>query len=303
MRFFALVLLVGCGVAETSAEVGPIPDLAPLDATGAAHSRLLVADRVADRLLVVAPDGGATALALAADCRVDGPSSARRGPDGRLYVASFGNGRIVWVDDDGSCGPFFVDGGVVEEPVEILFHDERWYVLANDTRRMAVLSMEGELIDAFGYPAMRDAHDFAFGPDGALYVCTAPSGHADGQVQIWDGGELVGSFATPDEVELAASIAFDAEGRALVADFRSGKVTLFDPASGERLFSLAPRFDDPVALEISDDDVLHVADRRGVWRVTPTGAELVVAADAVLLHRPRGISFLDRGATAETAGR
>lgn len=287
LAWVSMALLVsGCGEAPAS-----LPLALRGEPTERASFELLIADRDGDRVLL--HDGVVALLVTRDDCALNRPSTARVLPDGRLLVASFGSSRVhAFGRDRAYLGDFFADSGVLEEPVAIRFDAERVYVLGNDTRSTVILDHGGRFISEFGYPAMRDAHDFALGPDGLLYVCTAPTSSATGLVQAWDPQRevMVGSFGPPGELELPTSIAFDPTGRALVSDYRRGTIVAFDPVSGARLLELTHRFERPLSIAFAPDGTLHVLDDAGVWRLDDGERELHV--DASHFEGARGISFV-----------
>ena len=280
MRLDKLLILLGIfGCSE-----------APESSEATSPATLLIADRDGDRVLI--DDGeGRTVLVHEDTCELTRPASVVVGPDRDLFVATFSPSSVLAFDSQADfVGVFYADVAYLEEPVALAFQHDHLYVLGNDTRSMVVLDRAGGFVTEFGYPAMRDGHDFEFGPDGSLYVCTSPTSRADGLVQIWRDHALVGSFAPPDEVELATSIAFDADGNALVSDFRYGTITSYNPATGERLAVMDQRFERPLNIEFSPNGALHVLDAQGVWRITNDGERQLRVPSSELVGA-RSIAF------------
>jgi DNA-binding beta-propeller fold protein YncE len=300
---YAATLGAGCS-ASGSGDCAVCGSMAP--------GYLFVADRDADAILRY--DARTAELidvfAAGAEMRVDRPSSVRLGPDASLYLAGFGRGDVVRYDvRTGELqGIFFADPGVLEEPVELLFRGSQLVVLGNDTRNAVVIDQAGAVADDFGYPDMRAAHDFAFGPDGLLYVGTDWHPQRETAIQVWDvtAGTLVRDFGGLDDLAAATGVAFASDGLLHVADSFRNQVVVFDPATGARDRVLVGEeeelLDEPLALDFGPDRALYVVDRAGVHRFDPaTGDHLswFVRAGEGPLGRARSITFVTEAAIAE----
>jgi len=234
------------------------------------------------------------------DDHIDRPANVRRGPDGHLYVAGFGHGDIVRFDLSTATmmDVFFQDRILLEEPVELIFHGDELVVLGNDTQNMVIVGSDGVARRSFGQPIMRAAHDFAFGPDGLLYIATESHPQLGTSIQVWDlaTGTLVRSFGRAElgEISFATSVAFDHRGTLYVTDYIDGLVVRFDPTTGTRLDTLVEGLSYPVSLDFGVDGKLDVLDDLGIRRFDPdTGDDLgVLVPVAPPLRRPRGFTFV-----------
>jgi sugar lactone lactonase YvrE len=253
---------------------------------------MFVADRTADRIVRFDAETGAFEGELVA---IDRPSSVRLGDDGALYVAGFGDSEVIRLDASTGAllGQVFRDTTILEEPVELVFHDGDLVVLGHDTHNAIVIDPTGSAVHDVGYPEMRGAHDFVFGPDGLLYVATEHEPAFGTAMQIWDveAGALVGRFGTLDQLANATGVAI--AGDALyVTDYERGALLRFD---GDRPTVLATDLTHPIALEPGPDGLLYVVDDTGIHRYTLDGGrvETVVARSPDLVG-PRSLTFVPR---------
>jgi sugar lactone lactonase YvrE len=282
-------------------------------------SMLFVADHGADAIVRFDGTTGEflDVFASGAAQRVDRPSSVRLGPDGQLYAAGFGRGDVVRYDVDSGAmmDVFFWDTRFLEEPVELAFVGDRLIVLGHDTGNAVVLDGGGTMMTSFGFPLMRTASDFVFGPDGMLYVGTDSNAELGGAVQVWDvaTGALVRSFATPDVVAHATGVAIDDDGLLYVCDHELDRVTRYDAATGALLDILIDgrswggargRLVYPVSLEIGPDGALYVLDASGIRRFDRTSGEyLSQLVTTETLDRPRSFTFVTARAIEESRAR
>ncbi len=241
-------------------------------------------------------------FATGAPQRVDRPAGVRLGPDGRLYTAGFGQGDIVRYDvrSGAMMGVFFWDTTLLEEPVELAFHGDDLVVLGNDTSNIVVLDRGGTPIAAFGNPVMRAAHDFVIGRDDLLYIATDSHPQLGIAIQVWDfTGTMRRQFATPGEIAVASSLAFDRDGVLHVCDYDRGTVVRFDAATGESRGVLIDGLIRPVSLDFGLDGDLYVLDDTGVHRFDPRSGdplgELARVGDGQL-ERPRSFTFVSEHA-------
>ena len=273
---------------------------------------LFVADRDADAILRY--DARTAELidvfAAGAEMQVDRPSSVRLGPDASLYLAGFGRGDVVRYDVHTGelLDTFFSDPRVLEEPVELLFRGDQLVVLGNDTCNAVVIDRDGVMADEFGYPDMRAAHDFGFGPDGLLYVGSDWHPQRETSIQVWDvtTGSLVRDFGGLADLAAATGVAFGPDGLLYAADSYRDQIVVFDPVSGARRRVLVSEeeqlLDEPVALDFGPDRALYAVDRDGVHRFDPASGDYLswfVRAGDGALTRPRSITFVTEAAIAE----
>ena len=301
-----LILLVDASAGCSASETPECPACAAMPA-----GYLFVADRGGDAILRYdAPTGDfIDVFAAGAEMRVDRPSSVRYGPDGYLYLAGFGRGDVVRFDvRSGQMLDTFFQDPVLEEPVELLFRGGDLVVLGHDTQNAVVIGRQGNLAGEFGFPDMRAAHDFAFGPDGLLYVGTDSHPQRGTALQVWDvqRGELLLDFGEPAVLSAATGVAIGPDGLLYVADAYRDQVVAFDPATGAPAGALVSQeeqlLDQPASLDFGPDGALYVVDRAGVHRFDPSsGAYLsrVVSAGDGHLAGPRSITFVTEAAMAE----
>jgi DNA-binding beta-propeller fold protein YncE len=285
------LILAGC-----ASERGELPD-------GASESYwVLVADKGADRVVALEPNG--RWVGVVADQRhgLSGPSCARLGADGSLYVTNFDDGNVLRIDVATGVVETFYSDSWLEEPVALAFSPDTVFALGNDSRSAIKLDRGGALLATMGYPTMRDPHDMHLGPDGGLYVIAAPSGRAAGAVQMWNAADesLETSFGDADQVERATSLAFDPDGNLHVADHARDRIVRFD-LGGRFLGELAlgeHALDRPVQIAFAPNGALYALDAAGLKRLErTTGAlEAMVRATGDGLVDPRGVSFVPAGA-------
>lgn len=138
----------------------------------------------------------------AAAAGLDGPTAAVFGPDGDLFVGSFGDDRVLRFGPDGTFEGAFVDAGAG--------------------------GLDGPDIG------------LAFGPDGHLYVPSWSTGSVlrfDGAT-----GASLGAVVGPEHGLVAPrGLAWDADGALLVASSGSDAILRVDPADGTVTPALASR--------------------------------------------------------------
>lgn len=229
-------------------------------------SVMLVADRGADRIRKF---DGVTGEWLADVATIDRPSSMRRGPDGALYVAGFGDSAIVRVTDDGAQSVFFRDTQVLEEPVELLFRGAELAILGHDTHNAIMVDPTGAMVRDIGYPDMRGAHDFVIDDRARMYVATSHDVELGIAIQIWDlnNGRMIAMRGTLEEVANATGIVA-IDDILYVTDYERGTIVRF--AGDTRI--IARGLVHPVAIELGLDGLLYVADERGIHRFERDGS-------------------------------
>ena len=226
---------------------------------------------------------GATGEFLGALDKVDRPAGVRLGPNDQLYAAGFGRGEVVRLDVHSGrmMDVFYWDTTLLEEPVELVFEQDELVVLGNDTNNLVVLAPDGSVARTFGYPVMRNAHDFVI-DRGRVLVATEPA------VQIWDlaSGTQIGEMGREDLV-LATSLAMRGD-KVLVADWERNAIV--ELPTGRIVVT---GLHDPISIDVFDDD-LYVLDATGLHRFdAETGDHLsqLVARDDRLVS-PRAFTFV-----------
>jgi sugar lactone lactonase YvrE len=262
------------------------------NATSSPPSVMFVADRTANQIVRFDGETGAFEGVVA---EIDRPSSTRLGPDGALYVAGFGDSNIVRVDPwtGADLGELYRDTAVLEEPVELMFEGPELYVLGHDTHNAIAIEPGGTMIHDVGYPDMRGAHDFVFGPDGLLYVATEHDASTGMAMQVWNVelGDMVARFGTLDQLANATGIAL-VGNQLYVTDYERGTLVRFDSRC-ERADVLVDDLAHPISLELGPDGLLYVIDDAGIQRFTIEGdrAGLVVPRGEYLVG-PRSLTFV-----------
>lgn len=193
-------LLLGCGAGSEPQE---LPE-------GSAPLHFHVADYAGN--VVWTWDDGFTA----ATGFVDKPSAVVGGAE--LHVASMQTGGVSrWVD--GAEQPLFQDRYLLEEPTALVSLDDGLLVLGNDTRSLLRIDADGDVLNHCFDDALRDAHDAALGPDGALWVASS-----------WDGGLQRWDLATLAPIDVRGEgldpVALDwlPSGEVVYADWSAGRV-------------------------------------------------------------------------------
>ncbi len=170
---------------------------------------------------------------------LDSPLDLGFGPDGRLYVTSFGSGELLRYD--GSTGAF-VDriASGLSQPQGLSFGTDGSVYIANQGTD-EILRFDGTGLSVFvgaGSGGLDQPRHAIFGPDGNLYVAS----QATQQVLRYQGqtGAFMNEFATTDVASLGSGpiwIEFGADGY-LYATARSTPENLgtsivrFDAATG-----------------------------------------------------------------------
>jgi len=283
--------VTGCADPASQSEGPPIDHCFSCPAVGppsdAPAAPLLITDRGADGVFRYSLDGHLVAqVAGATDAALRRPSETRRGPDGALYISSFGD-NVIHRLDAGEATTFF-GSSALEEPTTLFFADRDLYVLGNDTQNVVVIDPAGTLVAEVA-TELRGAHDMALGPDGLLYVATAASLGEPGCLQVWDPdlGERVAVFGA--ELERATALAFDAGGDLYVADYDAGAIHRYDPVARRWEATVATGLASPLDLAFDGAGRLHVLTERGVERLDD-GALLIPIGPP--LERPRSLTFL-----------
>lgn len=253
-------------------------------------SVMFVADRTANRIVRF---DGVTGDWLGELAAIDRPSSVRLGPERMLYVAGFGDSAIVRIDarTGAPSGMFFQDTEILEEPVELVFRGAELVVLGHDTHNAIVIDPSGAMVHDVGYPDMRGAHDFVFGPGDLMYVATQYDVTLGSAIQVWDLalGAMVDRFASLDQLANATGIA-TVDDALYITDYERGQLVRF---SGHAMEILADDLVHPIGLELGPDGLLYVIDDRGIHRYATDGSYVsLFAAIGEHLVGPRSATFV-----------
>jgi hypothetical protein len=220
---------------------------------------------------------------------LDRPVNITEGPDGHLYIANFGPGEILKFD-----GP-----SELEEPVDVVFGSHVAYLLGNDTENIVVVDSDtGGFIREFGHSTLRYPHDMEFGPDGYLYVTTEAL--STNLVQYYDveTDQLVGSFGSSSDLELAVGLTYTPGGNWLVTSWWDSKIVRYDGVTHELIDIFVGEesggISGPTTIKYGPDGNLYVSNGNGIHRFDgETGAfiDVFVATGSGGLSNPRGFIF------------
>ncbi|HUJ25088.1 MAG TPA: hypothetical protein VLW85_03660 [Myxococcales bacterium] len=191
------------------------------------------------------------------------PLAVAGGPDGSLYVADGGAGRVVRIGPDGACAA--IGAGRLERPSGAAFAEGRIYVADPPRHEVVAFSPDGAEALHFGAGQLHFPTSIAAAPDQSLMVVDAlhfrivrfrPDGSVAGTFgEAGDGG---GAFGRPK------CVAVDGAGRTYVSDAQNDVVIVF---SKEHAFELALGGSQPAPGSLTlpagvavGGDVLYVAD-------------------------------------------
>ncbi|MCB9688987.1 MAG: hypothetical protein H6735_28350 [Alphaproteobacteria bacterium] len=178
------------------------------------------------------------------------PDAAIFGPDGRLYVSSFGTDEVLRYEPDGTFVDVFVgarEGGLRGPDLGLAFDaDGRFYAPGWTSDAVHRYDADGHYLDdvvgaADGLDRPRVV---AFDHDGRLYVTSRGNGavlrrELDGTVTRWI-----------ERPNVTGMIVDEAAGQLLLTNDDDGRVEVRDLASGELLETWGPKVDGATALSL-----------------------------------------------------
>jgi DNA-binding beta-propeller fold protein YncE len=268
----------------------------------ASPTEVLVTSRANNSILRYDLETGDFLGTFATGTGLSSPVDVTQGPDGDIYVGNFGSSRVTRFDwPTGEYLGNFAEHSNMEEIVTIIFHDDKLYAAANDTRRISVFNADtGSFVHDFGNPTMRYPHDFRFGPDGMIYVTTSVS--SGNKVQVWDPETrtLVRDFAPITEMDYPMSLDFGPDGMLYISDYTTKKIERYDWATGEHLDTFLTTEAPLSHIEFGPDGKLYACTwttditQRSVERYDATTGEFidVFIPGGGVLSEPRGLMFI-----------
>jgi streptogramin lyase len=255
--------------------------LVPLAATADCSSRLLVSGYFSNNVHVYDACSGAFERLLDDQGRLTGPQAIRRGPDGLVYVASEGTGKVLRYRADTLA---FVDSFINESPN---YHplgldfgpDGDLYVAGFDANK--VNRYDGHN-GQFKATVVTTANGIrgpevgtVFGPDGRLYV---PGYYTSNVVRYDPASGTVGDAigATSGALKRPRGILFEPGGSTfLVGSENTGKIQRFRVADGGLVGPFGPFVSGVVGLSYGvDGSVLAVSDDSSVMALDPSSGDL-----------------------------
>ena len=260
----------------------------------AARADLLVVSGESNQVLSYdEPDGALLDVAAT----VKKPFGVRVGPDGDLYVTSYGYDRVMRFDAGSrtSMG-VFASGGGLSDPHGLTFGpDGNLYVSSYDTDQILRYDgATGKFLSVFASAPDLHGPDFLqFGPDGSLYV----SSSLTGAVLRFDSrsGRELGTFASGNGLVAPSGLAFSACGDLYIADRGADRVFWYDAQGRFRgTLAVGDGFGVPTDLAFAPDGELYVSGLlfNSVTRYDVTTGDMMgVATSDTDLVGPYGIAF------------
>jgi len=235
---------------------------------------------------------------------MNNPTGLEFGPDGNLYVGSWGTDEVLRYD--GTTGSFidaFVSSGSggMNNPTGLEFGpDGNLYVSSYSTDEVLRYDgTTGSFIDAFvssGSGGMNTPKDPEFGPDGNLYV----SSYQTDEVLRYDGttGSFIDIFASGGGMNSPVSLEFGPDGNLYVSSSGTDEVLRYDGTTGSfiDIFASGGGMNTPKGMEFGPDGNLYVGswDTDEVLRYDGTTGAFIdayVSAGSGGLVQPSSLSF------------
>lgn len=194
---------------------------------GGAHGsawELYVGAQTADRVLVFDPEGNYRRQFTGGG--LDGPTSLAFGPDGKVYVSSFGTHEILVFAGERFESKFTAQG--LRGPNCIAFSASgSIYVASQLTNRVYRFAADGTFIQHFEARGLRSPMGIAiYGTE--VFV----TGGASNTVSVFGlDGTLIRHVDTEEAISGPQGIAFDDLGNFVITSFYTGKVALYSGAA------------------------------------------------------------------------
>lgn len=229
----------------------------PHDLTIGPDGRLYIADKFANRIVVMDPES-LEIVSTFADGAVPGAHDISFGPDGHAYVAAT-SASAVAVYNMATDPPSLIHAlGPFPRTEGALAHSNgKLYVMASGLGQLVALEGNQAVASAIG---MYGAHDVAEAPDGTLWVADT---NARQIIQFTPDLERLKTLGGPDYAFAGPRyLDFDDFGRMIVADQDSHRILMINPESGALIGVLGDgtpglgpgRFDDPEGVAVSGSD-------------------------------------------------
>ncbi|MEZ6059075.1 MAG: cadherin-like domain-containing protein [Planctomycetaceae bacterium] len=196
------------------------------------NGNYLVSGVDSGNILKYQPDGTLVGdFVAASDPDLNNPGGIAYGPDGHLYVADYGAGKIVrfngttgaWIDD-------FVASGL-SSPLGLQFGPDGKLYVANrgSAGVLRYDGITGALDTGFVVGSISGAEDLTFGSDGNIYV-----GSTSGVMRVNSTTGAISTFIANGTggLGLAAGLDFGPDGNLYVADQNNNVIRRYDGSTG-----------------------------------------------------------------------
>ena len=194
------------------------------------------------------------------------------GPDGNMYVASYGSNKIIKYDGitGNYLGDFVASGsGGLQSPWGITFGPNGNLYVANEVSDKSILEYSGvdgsfvrNFVDVVVGP-MGISRYFSFGPDNNLYVVNL----GNNKVLRYDGttGAFMGEFTSGYTFNVPGDVIFDANGYMYVSNSGTNQILRFNGTTGAFIdvFASGGGMNFPIDLLIGPNGNLFVASYYG----------------------------------------
>lgn len=254
--------------------------VASADLRAQCAERVLVSGYFSNNVHIYDACSGAFERVLDDQGRIRGAQALRVGPDGRLYVVSENNGRILRYDARTlDYIDTFIVTGAGFDPTGVAFGpDGDVYVggyTADSVRRYdgTTGALEATVVPARAAGLNGPDNGLTFGPDGRLYI----PGYDSNSVVVYDpaSGSTSG-FITGGSggLRLTRGILFEANGNVLVSGEGNGSILRYGP-TGNFIGVFAPGLGAPAGMG-------YLADGRIVVATTGTTADIVSTSGSLV---------------------